>query len=318
MLRVTGGSGNMSIAFAVARRLLQSVLVVVAVSVVVFIVTHLVGDPVRLMLPLNASHAQYLAIRHELGLDRPVYAQFGSYVRSLVKGDLGESLWQHQPAFSIALRAVWPTVVLGGLALGLGAILGIVVGSVAAIKAGTILDRAISMLSMAGVSIASFWLSLMLIWLFAVRLHWLPTSGYSVRGLVLPAAAAAAYPFGHVTQIARATMIDELSRPYVVAARSKGLSTAETVIFHATRNALIPIVTVTGFEFGRIMAGALVVIETIFGWPGIGNLTYQALSRHDYPLIQACVFLIAVFVVGINLVVDLVYSIIDPRTSSSS
>jgi peptide/nickel transport system permease protein len=303
----------MNLAFGISRRVLHSFIVILGVSVAVFIVTHLVGDPVSVMLPLNASPEQAAALRAELGVDRPLFTQFTDYFASLFQGDFGRSYWQRRPALDVALDHVMPTVYLAAATIGLGALLGIPAGFISAIKEGTFVDRALSTLSITGLSIAQFWLSLILILVFAVELGWLPTSGYSAKGLILPMLASATYPFGQLQQIARAAMLDELGRPYIVAARSKGLSMNETVVKHAARNALIPVVTMAGFEFGRIVAGFLVVIEIIFNWPGIGYLTYQALIQRDYPLIQACILIVAVLVVTINLLVDVLYRVIDPR-----
>jgi peptide/nickel transport system permease protein len=296
------------------RRLVHAFLVVMGVSVVVFIVTHLIGDPVHLMLPLDASQTQYAALSHQLGLDQSLGRQFVDYFGEIFRGDFGKSYWQSEPALRIAFDHVLPTVELGAAAIVLSAIFGIVAGFVAAVHAGGVVDRVVGAISMLGVSIASFWLALVLIMLFAVRLHWFPTSGIGLRNIVLPAVAAASSPFGRLTQVARAAMVDELGQPYVRAARAKGLSTARVVALHASRNALIPVVTLAAFEFAAIVGAGLVLVETIFNWPGIGYLTYQALSHRDFPLIQACVSVIAIIVVVTNLLVDALYGIIDPRT----
>jgi peptide/nickel transport system permease protein len=300
--------------FAVVRRVVHAVLVVVGVSIVVFIVTHLTGDPVKLMLPLDATPEQYAALSHQLGMDKPVFNQFLDYFGNVVHGDFGKSVWQTEPALNLAVSHVWPTVQLATAAIALSALFGVPAGFLAAVKMDTVIDRAVSALSILSVSIASFWLALMLILVFAVELHWFPTSGIGGRNLVLPAVAAAAQPFGRLVQVGRAAMIDELAQPYVRVARAKGLSTGRTVATHATRNALIPVVTLAGFEFASIVGAGLILIETIFNWPGIGYLTYQALIHRDFPLIQACIVVIAVIVVGVNLLIDLLYGLIDPRT----
>lgn len=296
------------------RRLVHAFLVVLGVSVVVFIVTHLIGDPVNLMLPLDATHEQYVALSHQLGLDQSLGRQFVDYFENVFRGDFGTSFWQSRPALRVAVDHVLPTVELGAAAIVLGALFGILAGFVSAVNAGGIVDRLVGAISMLGVSIASFWLALVLIMLFAVRFHWFPTSGLGLRNIVLPAVAAAAHPFGRLTQVARAAMLDELGQPYVRAARAKGLSTARVVALHASRNALIPVVTLAAFEFASIVGAGLILIETIFNWPGIGYLTYEALNHRDFPLIQACIIVIAIVVVLTNLLVDALYGIIDPRT----
>jgi len=296
------------------RRLAHTVLVIVGVSVVVFIVTRMTGDPAELMLPLDATPEQYQAMREELGTDQPVTTQFVDYVGSVVHGDFGRSSWQKEPALRLAIGHVPETVVLGAAAIGLSLLLGIPFGFLAAVKRDTIIDRAVSGVAILAVSIASFWLALMLILIFAVELQWLPTSGVGAKNLILPAIAAAAVPFGRLLQVGRASMIDELSQPYVRVARAKGISTSRTVITHATRNALIPTVTLAGYEFASIVGAGLILIESIFNWPGIGYLTYQAILHRDFPLIQACVLVIAVIVVLLNVVIDALYGVIDPRT----
>jgi peptide/nickel transport system permease protein len=299
------------------RRIVHAVLVVVGVSVVVFIVTHLIGDPVNLMLPLDATHSQYQALSHQLGLDRSLGRQFVDYFGNILQGDFGTSFWQSRPALNVALDHVMPTIELGLTAILLSAVLGITAGFAAAVKPGGVVDRVVGTLSMLGVSIASFWLALVLIMLFSVRFHWFPTSGLGLRNIVLPAVAASAHPFGRLAQVARGAMIDELGQPYVRLARAKGLSTPQILAFHAARNALIPVVTLAAFEFASIVGAGLILIETIFNWPGIGYLTYQALNHRDFPLIQACIVVIAVVVVATNLVVDALYGIIDPRTRAA-
>lgn len=299
---------------AILRRIAHAVLVVAGVSVVVFIVTHLTGDPARLMLPLDATPEQYAALSKELGTDKPLLTQFLDYFGSALQGDFGRSVWQKEPALNLALDHVWPTVKLGVSAIALSAVLGVPLGFLAAVKLDTFLDRAVSGISILAVSIASFWLALMLILVFAVELQWLPTSGIGTKNLILPAVAAAAVPFGRLIQVGRAAMIDELSQPYVRVARAKGLSTSRTVVTHASRNALIPVVTLAAFEFASIVGAGLILIETIFNWPGIGYLTYQALIHRDFPLIQACIVVIAVMVVTVNVLIDLLYGVIDPRT----
>jgi peptide/nickel transport system permease protein len=308
---------TMSLPFTVLRRLTHAFLVIIGVSVVVFIVTHLIGDPIKLMLPLDATNEQYLALKHQFGLDQSTSDQFLHYFENAARGDFGTSIWQGEPAMRVAIHHVLPTIELAVAAITLSAFFGIQAGFLAALNVDTWIDRTVSAISIAAVSIASFWLALMLILVFAVQLHWLPTSGLGVRNLVLPAIAAAAHPFGRLIQVSRAAMIDELGQPYVRVARAKGLSRSSTVVLHATRNALIPVVTLAGFEFATIVGAGLILIETIFNWPGIGYLTYQALIHRDFPLIQACIIVIALLVVVTNILVDALYGVIDPRTRSS-
>lgn len=303
----------MSIAQAAGKRSIRAVLVLFGVSVAVFIVTHLIGDPVSVMLPLDATHAQYVALRHQLGLDRSLGAQFVSYFSDVIRGHFGDSFWQLRPALPLAVDHVWPTAILAVAATFLSLLFGIPAGFFAATRQGKLLDRVIGAISITSLSVASFWLALMLILGFAVELRWFPTSGFGARNLVLPAIAAAAAPFGRVTQIARAAMIEEIGQPYMRAVRAKGLSMSRAVVMHATRNALIPIVTFAGYEFAVLIGGGLIIVESIFSWPGLGYLTFQALDRRDFPLIQTCVLVIGCIVIITNFVVDTLYAVIDPR-----
>lgn len=308
---------NRATSNTILRRIAHAVLVVTGVSVVVFVVTHMTGDPAELMLPLDATPEQYAALSKELGTDKPLLTQFLDYFGAVLQGDFGRSVWQKEPALQVALDHVWPTIQLGVSAIALSALVGVPLGFLAAMKLDSFIDRAVSGISILAVSIASFWLALMLILVFSVELGWLPTSGIGGRNLVLPAIAAAAQPFGRLIQVGRAALIEELSQPYVRVARAKGLSANRTVATHAARNALIPVVTLAGFEFASIVGAGLILIETIFNWPGIGYLTYQALIHRDFPLIQACVVVIAVIVVTVNVLIDLLYGVIDPRTRIS-
>lgn len=297
----------------VGRKLFQAFAAVVGASVVVFILTHLIGDPVRVMLPIDATQVQYVAMRHRLGLDHPLSVQLVNYFADVLRGHFGESIWQQRPAFELALDHVPPTAELAFAGILVSALLGIPAGFLAATHQGKMIDQIVNAWSIASISIANFWLALMLILVFSVELRWLPTSGGGFRGLILPTLAVAAAPFGRLAQMSRAAMIEELGRPYVLAARARGMSVHRAVLFHATRNALIPIVTLGGFEFAALFGGHLVIIETIFSRPGLGYLTYQALNHRDFPLIQACVFVIVMCVIFINFAVDIFYTVIDPR-----
>lgn len=281
--------------------------------VVVFFVTHLVGDPVSLMLRPEATEEQREALRARLGLNEPIQVQFGRFVGGVARGDFGESIWQRVPALPIVLDRLPATLYLTTATLLLAVPLSIVLGIVSAIRPGSIVDRVVTVISLGGVSTADFWLGLMLILLFAVRLGWLPTSGYGgIQYVLLPALALAVRPLGRVSQVVRSAMLDQFSLPYVTTARAKGLSERIVVYLHTLKNAAIPIATLVGDEAASLLNGA-VVIETVFGWPGVGILLIQAIERRDLPLIEACVIVIAVMIVTVNLLVDLTYSFMDPR-----
>jgi peptide/nickel transport system permease protein len=296
------------------RRAIYSVVVVVGVSVVVFIVTHMIGDPAKLMLPLNASHEEYLRLRQSLGLDDPIWVQFGRFAGAALQGDFGVSIWQRIPAMQLVLERLPATFLLTFTAMVIALALAIPLGIIAALKPGSAVDKVATVVSLFGVSVPNFWLAMVLILVFAVNLGWFYTSGYgSIQHLILPCLTLAALSGGRVTQIVRSAMIDELSKQYIVTARSKGV--AEQVIFrkHALRNAAIPVITLSGWELVRMLAGYTVPVEIVFAWPGVGQLAMQAIIRHDLPVIQADVFVVALMVVAINTLVDISYTIVDPR-----
>jgi peptide/nickel transport system permease protein len=281
--------------------------------VVVFFMTHLVGDPVDLMLRPEATEEQRQALRERLGLNDPIFVQFGRFVSGAVRGDFGESIWQRVPALPIVLNRLPATLYLTSATLLLAVPLSIVLGIISAIRPGAIVDRVVTVVSLGGVSTADFWLGLMLILFFAVRLGWLPTSGYGgFQFVILPAVALAFRPLGRISQVVRSAMLDQFSQPYVITARAKGLTERVVVYLHTLKNAAIPVATLVGDEAASLLNGA-VVIETVFGWPGVGILLIQAIERRDLPLIEASVIVIAVMIVTVNFVIDLTYSFLDPR-----
>jgi len=281
--------------------------------VAVFFVTHLLGDPASLMLRPEATEEQRQALRESLGLNDPLAVQFGRYLGDLARGDFGDSIWQRVPAMPIVLDRLPATLFLAAAAIGLAIPLAIGLGVVSAIKPRSLADRVVTVVSLAGVSIADFWLGLMLILFFAVRLGWLPTSGYGALSfVVLPAVTLAVRPIGRISQVVRSAMLDQLRSGYVTTARAKGLRERVVIFSHTLKNAGIPILTLMGDEAASLLNGA-VVIETLFGWPGVGILLIQAIENRDLPLIEASVIVIAVMIVGVNLLVDLAYTLIDPR-----
>ena len=287
--------------------------VLLGLIVVVFFMTHLVGDPVDLMLRPEATEEQRQALRERLGLNDPILVQFGRFVSGAVRGDFGESIWQRVPALPIVLDRLPATLYLTSATLLLAVPLSIVLGIISAIRPGAIVDRVVTVVSLGGVSTADFWLGLMLILFFAVRLGWLPTSGYGgFQFVILPAVALAFRPLGRISQVVRSAMLDQFSQPYVITARAKGLTERVVVYLHTLKNAAIPVATMVGDEAASLLNGA-VVIETVFGWPGVGILLIQAIERRDLPLIEASVIVIAVMIVTVNLVIDLTYSFLDPR-----
>lgn len=295
------------------RRLFHSVIVLLGLVVAVFFFTHMLGDPARLMLRPEATAEQVEAVRGRLGLNDPLHVQFFRFMSGAIRGDFGESIWQRAPAVPIMLDRLPNTLYLAGVTILVAVPLAALLGVVSALRPGSIIDRAATVVGMAGVSIADFWLGLMLILFFAVNLGWLPTSGFGgPQYVILPALALMVRPLGRISQVIRSSMLDQLGQPYVTTARSKGLSERVVVTLHAMKNAAIPALTLVGDEAAALLNGA-VVIETVFGWPGIGLLLIQAIERRDLPLIEACVFAIAVMIIFANLLIDLAYTFFDPR-----
>lgn len=299
--------------FAV-RRIAQGLIVVIGVTIVVFVVTRLIGDPVDVLLPIEATEEQRREFEHALGFDRPIYVQFADYMGDLARLDFGESLWQHRPALDIVFEALPRTFQLVFPAIALAVLLAIPLGVISALKPGSALDRLTVVLSLAGLSIPQFWLGLLFIIVFSVQLQLLPTSGLGgLDHLILPALTLALPAVGRIAMIVRSSMIDELNQQYVKMAQAKGLSYTRVVGVHALRNAAVPALTLTGWELIRALAGYSVIVEKVFAWPGIGFLAFQAIERQDLVLLQAIVFTVAVIVVIVNVAVDLMYKAIDPR-----
>jgi peptide/nickel transport system permease protein len=296
------------------RRALYSALVVLGVLILVFIVVDQIGDPARLMLPTDAPQQVYLDLRARLGLDDPFHERLWRTFSGWFRGDFGESLWQGAPSLSLALERIPYTLLLTVVSLSFAVPIALVVGGRSAVKPGSLGDRVLTTISLACVSVADFWLGLMLILVVSVQFGMLPTSGFhGPLYVILPALTLAFRPFGRIAQVARSALVEEMQKPYVKALRAKGLTEGQIVRGHAMKNAAIPIITISGDEIATFLNGA-VVIETLFAWPGIGSLFIGAIERRDLPLIEACVFVVAVMVIVVNLIVDLTYARLDPRT----
>jgi peptide/nickel transport system permease protein len=296
------------------RRLLQSILVIVGVSVVVFVITRAIGDPARMMLPLEATDEQVEAFAQHMGFRDPLLVQFIDWARNALRGDFGDSLWQRRPAMELVLERMPATLLLCFTAIVLALVASIPLGILAALRPRSWLDKLTTSISLIGVCIPDFWLGLMLMLLFAVSIHLFFTSGYGTpRHLVLPAVTLAARPWGRITQIVRTSMMDEMHKTYMVTARAKGLTEQRVIISHALKNASIPIVTLAAWELTRMLAGYTIVVETVFAWPGFGLLAMQAIEERDLTLIQADVFVVALIVVAMNITIDFIYAALDPR-----
>ena len=296
------------------RRLLLTIPVIVGVATLVFSLIHLVpGDPVRAMLGDSASQSDIAEMRARLGLDRPLYIQYGHFMKGAVMGDLGTSLRTNQPVATLILDRIPATFELALASMVASLVIAVPLGIIAAVKRGTAVDHAATTLALIGMSIPNFWLGPLLAIVFSVELGWLPVSGRgSFANLVLPAITLGA-PLAAITaRMTRASLIEELGELYVLAARARGVSRTRAVLKHAFRNSLIPIVTVLGLQFGSVLTGA-VITETIFAWPGIGRLLIQSISARDYPAVQGCILLIAITYVSMNVIVDVAYGFLDPR-----
>jgi len=303
----------------IARRGLMAVLVLLGVVALVFVITRTFADPARLMLPIDAREEDYRQLRRQLHLDEPIPVQFGRFLSGVARGDLGDSFWQRLPVVDLVVQRLPATLSLALTSIVLAALISIPLGVAAAARPGSWLDRTIVSGSLVGVSVAEFWLGLLLIVFVAAGLGLLPTSGYGTPAhIILPAITLAARPIGRITQIVRSSMLDELARPHVTVARAKGLSERTVFYGHALKNAGIPIITLGGLEAAELLAGYTIVVETVFAWPGIGQLGVGALVNHDLPLIQAVVLFGATVVVGANLLVDVAYAYLDPRLRHAS
>jgi ABC-type dipeptide/oligopeptide/nickel transport system permease component len=300
------------------RRVLRQLVLVLptllGVVTLVFAFLHLVpGDPVEIMLGDSAAPADVAALRHDLGLDRPLPAQYARFLMRIAHGDLGRSIAFRAPVATVIGDRYPATLELAGAAFLLALSLAVPLGVLAAARAGSMLDRLTRIASLAGACLPSFWLGPLLILGFSIGLGWLPVSG---RGgplhLILPAVTLALGMMGVLVRLVRASMLEALGEDYIRTARAKGTPGWRVVAVHALRNALMPVTTVAGLQAGALLAGAILT-ETIFAWPGLGRLVVEAISARDYPLVQGCVLTIGVSYVTVNLVTDLVYQAIDPR-----
>ena len=295
-------------------RIVQGLVVVFLVTVVVFVTTRLVGDPVKVMLPFESTREQRAAFRHQLGFDRPILEQFREYITNLAQGDFGTSLLQDRPTIRIVLEHLPATFELVFAGIALAIVVAVPLGVIAALRPGSIVDRVSVFLSLIGLSVPQFFLGILLILFFAVELKVLPASGKGgLDHLILPALTLALPAIGRLTMIARSSMIDELGQAYVQTANAKGLPRWRVVGVHALRNASVPVLTLSGWELIRALAGYTVIVETVFAWPGVGYLAYQSIQQQDLFLLQTVVLVIAVLVVFVNVGIDILYRVVDPR-----
>jgi peptide/nickel transport system permease protein len=296
------------------QRIGQGLIVIIGVVTVVFVVTRVVGDPAKVMLPLTSTAAQRKAFDHQLGLDKPLIVQYLDFWKGILHGNFGESYVRKQPALHVALDYLPATLELVFVGMAIAFVVAVTVGVVAALRPGRLLDRAVTFVSLIGLSVPQFWLGLLLIILFGVKLGWFPVSGRDgATAIVLPAITLAAPTTGRTAMVVRSSMIDELNKQYVLTAEAKGLSAWRRIGVHTLRNALAPAVTLFGWDLVRALAGFDVVVEVVFGWTGIGHLAYDSILGQDFTELQAIVILVAILVVVINICMDMVYRLIDPR-----
>ncbi|MBW6395962.1 ABC transporter permease [Thermus sp. SYSU G05001] len=328
----------------VLRRLLGLVPVLFGITLLVFLFLQLIpGDPAQAILGERGTPEQLAALREKLGLNKPLYVQYLTFVKNILTGDLGTSAVSTIPVAE-ELKRRWPATFELALAATLVAVVfGIPVGILAAVRKNSLLDTLSMSLSLVGVSMPVFWLGLLLVYLFAVNLHWLPTGGRlstdlaidfrpitgflvldgmlslkpevlmdALRHLILPALTLGTIPLAILTRITRSAMLEVLSQDYVRTARAKGLAERQVILKHALKNALLPVVTIVGLQFGTLLGGAILT-ETIFSWPGIGSYIYEGILNRDYPVVQAGVLVVATVFVLVNLLVDLSYALLDPR-----
>jgi len=296
------------------RRVPRTIVVLLGVLTVAFMLLHLSGDPAQLLAPEDASYEDVEFVRQALGLDRPLIVQWYTFVVRSIRGNFGESFFQKRPALQVVLERVPATLELGGVSMLLTLVAAVPLGILAAVRRQTLADRTVTTVAMVGRSLPTFWVGIMLMLVFSVHLHWLPVSGYgSWRHLVLPAVTLAFFLTPVLTRLLRSAMLEVLREDYIRTARAKGLTGRVVVYRHALKNASLPLVTMTGIQLGTLVGGTAIT-ETVFSWPGLGRLLVTAVTKLDYPVVLAATALIAACIALITLVVDLMYTYLDPRT----
>jgi ABC-type dipeptide/oligopeptide/nickel transport system permease component len=298
----------------VLKRLLSTIPVLLGISLLLFFMLRMLpGDPAQVLAGQMASQEDIKNIRQQLGLDKPIFVQYGIFLSRLAKLDLGRSARTQSPVIKEIWARLPNTVLLAVTAITLACLFGIPAGIISAVRPYTWIDYLFTSMALFGISMPVFWLGLMLIVVFSLVLHWLPAGGIgSWKHVILPSFTLAAFVVAFITRITRASMIETLSQDYTTTARSKGLKEQVVIVKHALKNALIPIVTVVGLQFGLLLGGA-VLTETVFAWPGLGRLIVDSILARDYPVIQGTILIFGLLYILVNLVVDLLYAYIDPR-----
>ncbi|MBX3070831.1 MAG: ABC transporter permease [Thermomicrobiales bacterium] len=295
------------------QRLIRGILVLLAVSLIVFVLMHLTGDPAALMVPEGATADEVAEVRERMGFDRPILVQYVIFLKRAVTGDFGYSYRIQRPAFDLVVERIPATLRLMAASVGVSLAVALPVGVIAATHRNSLFDRISMVMILFGQSMPTFWFGIMAILIFPVRLGWLPTSGYKGPSyLVLPAITLGLYTSAVIARVLRSSLIEVLSRDYIRTARAKGLAGRQVLLRHAVKNAAIPVITVVGLQIGYLMGGSIIT-ETVFGYPGMGLLAIQAIRGQDIPVLQSFVIFVAAIIVAINFLVDIAYMYLDPR-----
>jgi peptide/nickel transport system permease protein len=295
------------------QRLLQLFIVLLGITTIVFVIQHLTGDPTYLLLPPDVTKEDIAVFRHQMGFDQPLYVQFSQFLGGVVRLDFGNSLRHAQPALTLVLERLPATIELAFAALGIALCVAIPVGILSAFRPNSFLDNVGMITALLGQSMPIYWSGLMLILLMTVKLNLLPAFGKSgLSSLIMPAVSLGFFSMARITRVTRSSMIQVLGKDYIRTAQAKGLSDSKVMVRHAFKNAALPVITLVGLELGALLGGA-VITETIFAWPGVGRLAIQAIYNRDFPVTRAAVFVLATIFVLINLIVDLLYTYLDPR-----
>jgi peptide/nickel transport system permease protein len=297
------------------RRILQTIPTVLAVVLLVFVLFSVVPGSIVSMMSDDGDPQVELRMKKQLGLDDPLYMRFGSYVGRLATGDFGTSFRTREPVATMVAKRAWPTLQLIFAAMTFAIVVGVPLGFVAALRPGSIIDTASMVVAVSGLSMAKFWLGLLLMYLFALKLGWLPSFGYGDGGgkyLILPAVTLGVSPMALLARTTRAAVLEIMTADFVRTARSKGMSETRVVKWHVMRNALVLILTTMGLQFGALM-GQAVVVEKLFSWPGIGSLLVDSVLQRDIPAVQGSILVVVMFFLAINLLIDVLYGVIDPR-----
>ena len=297
------------------RRLLQTIPTVLAVVALVFVLFSVVPGSIVSSMSDDADPQVELRLKKQLGLDEPVYVRFGAYIAKLATGDFGTSFRTREPVTAMIAKRAWPTLQLIFTAMAFSVLLGVPLGFIAALRPGGLVDSAAMVLAVSGLSIAKFWLGLVMMYVFALKLGWLPSFGYGDGGLkylLLPAVTLGVSPMALFARTTRAAVLEIMTADFVRTARSKGMSETRVVKWHVMRNALVIILTTVGLQFGGLM-GQAVVVEKLFSWPGIGSLLVDSVLQRDIPAVQGSILVVVLAFLAINLLIDLLYGVIDPR-----